>query len=181
MAAILRVPNARDTEGFSIFVTGIEIGSGPSSKTGMKRLALAWVILILVGIATVADLRTREVHDGISLAIFVCALLASFLGWSEVHWPGLIVGLLLGLACSMPFFYFGGLGGADVKLIASLGASLGPVSLLCMFFWMAIAGGLLAIVTKMRGRKDFAYVPAIAIGLLIQTVWPEGLRYVLLR
>ncbi len=142
---------------------------------------MLWIILSLVIVATICDLRTREVPDWIALAILTCAVLATTFGWGEIRWPGLFAGLLLGLACSAAVFYLGGLGGADVKLVAALGAALGPISLLCVLFWTAIAGGLLALVAKSRGKRDFAYVPAIATGLLIQTLWPEGLRNVLLR
>jgi prepilin peptidase CpaA len=140
-----------------------------------------WIILSLVIIATIFDLRTREVPDWIALAILTCAVLATSFGWSEIRWPGLITGLLLGCACSAAVFYLGGLGGADVKLIAALGAIVGPISLLCVLFWTALAGGLIALFAKFLGKRDFAYVPAIAAGFLIQTLWPEGLRNVLLR
>jgi len=147
----------------------------------VARYVVLWIILSLVIVATIFDLRTREVPDWIAMAILTCALLATAFGWGAVQWPGLIAGLLLGLACSAAVFYLGGLGGADVKLVAALGAAVGPGSLLCVLFWTAIAGGLLALAAKSRGKRDFAYVPAIAAGLLIQTLWPEGLRSVLLR
>lgn len=140
-----------------------------------------WIILSLVVGAAVWDLRTREVPDWIPLAIVCLAAMATAGGWSEVRWSGAILGLLLGFSCSAAVFYLGGLGGADVKLVAALGAAVGPVPILCMLFWTALSGALLAIVARLRGRSDLAYVPAIAAGLLIQTFWPEGLRNVLLR
>jgi prepilin peptidase CpaA len=147
----------------------------------VARYVVLWIILALVIVATIFDLRTREVPDWIALTILTCSVLATTLGWGEVRWPGLIVGLLLGLACSAAVFYLGGLGGADVKLVAVLGAAVGPVTLLCVLFWTAIAGGLFALAAEYRGKREFAYVPAIAAGLLIQTLWPEGLRSVLFR
>jgi prepilin peptidase CpaA len=140
-----------------------------------------WIILFLVVVAAVLDLRTREVPDSIALAILACAVAATACDWGDVRWLGMAVGLLIGLTSSAVAFYLGGLGGADVKLIAALGAALGPVSLLCLLFWTALAGGLLAVVAKCRGKRDFAYVPAIAAGLMIQTFWPEGLAHVLLK
>ena len=140
-----------------------------------------WIILSLIVVAATSDLRTREVPDWIPLAILACAVMATLFGWSQVRWSGLIAGLLLGLVCSVALFYLGGVGGADVKLVAALGAAVGPISLLCMLFWTALAGGLLALTAKFRGKSEFAYVPAIAAGLLIQTLWPEGLRCVLLH
>lgn len=140
-----------------------------------------WIVLALIVVAAAWDLRTREVPDWIPVAILACATLATLFGWSEVRWIGLVVGLFLGFALPAAVWWLGGLGGADVKLIAGLGAALGPISLLCFLFWTALAGGLLAAAVKSAGKKDFAYVPAIAVGLSIQTLWPEGLRSVLLR
>ena len=142
---------------------------------------MLWIILSLVFVATIFDLRTREVPDWIAVTLLICAAVATACGWSEVRWPGLIAGLFLGFVGSAALFYLGGLGGADVKLIAAMGAALGPISLLCVLFWTALAGGLIALAAKSLGKRDFAYVPAIAAGLLIQTLWPGGLRNVLLR
>ena len=142
---------------------------------------MLWIILSLVIVATIFDLRTREVPDWIALAILVCAVLATAFGWTGVRWPSLFGGMFLGFACGAPLFYLAGFGGGDVKLVAAVGAAVGPSSLLCVLFWTVLAGGLLALVAKFRGKREFAYVPAIAAGLLIQAFWPEGLRSVLLR
>jgi len=145
------------------------------------RLVVHWVVLALIVVAAAWDLRTREVPDWIPLAILSCAVLATAFGGSEVRWPGLIAGLLLGLACSVAVFYLGGLGGADVKLIAAIGAAVGPWALLSILAWMGVAGGVLALIAAAREKRDFAYVPAIIIGVLVETVWPGGLARVLLR
>ena len=44
-----------------------------------------------------------------------------------------------------------------------------------VLFWVAISGGLLAIVALVRGRRDLAYVPAIACGLLLYSIRLEFL------
>ena len=64
----------------------------------------------------------------------------------------------------------GGFGGGDVKLVIALGAALGPLALLSALFWVALSGGLLALIAVIRGRRDLAYVPAIAMGLLVYFV-----------
>jgi prepilin peptidase CpaA len=134
--------------------------------------------LALLAAAVVYDLKSREIPDWISLALAAWAVLAAALGLHAAGWLGAAAGLALGFALTAPLFYLGGLGGGDVKLIAALGAALGPLALLSVLFWMAVAGGVLALVAKYRGEKDFAYVPAIAAGLLIYCLWPEGLSYV---
>lgn len=43
-----------------------------------------------------------------------------------------------------------------------------------MSFWMAMLGGALAIVAWSRKKRDYAYAPAIAGGLLIYRLWPHA-------
>ncbi len=69
--------------------------------------------------------------------------------------------------------------GGDVKLVAALGAWLGPIALMCVLFWVAVAGLLLSVVFWISGKKDLPYVPAIAIGLAIFLCWPQGVLVLL--
>ena len=142
-----------------------------------------WSLLLLlpVGFALVCDLRSREVPDWIPLLIVAWACLATALGLHKVSWIGLIAGALVGLGLSAAVFFLGGLGGGNVKLLAAIGAAVGPWALLSILAWMALAGGILALIAAARGKRDFAYVPAIAVGVVVETVWPGGLAHVLLR
>jgi len=133
----------------------------------------------LVTLAAAWDLRTREIPDWISLALLAWACLAASMGLYGLTWPKLGLGLGMGLALSAPLFYVGGLGGGDVKLISSLGAALGPAALLWTLLWMALAGGCLALVAVARGRRDFAYGPAIAIGMAAYLIYPGGILRVI--
>ena len=132
----------------------------------MNFLVLS-LLLALVVVATICDLRDREVPDWISLAMPAWAVLVTTLGWTTGGWLGLAYGFAWGLVLSASVFYMGGLGGGDVKLIAALGAAVGPLGLLVVLFWMALTGAILALVAMSRGKKDFAYVPAIAVGLMV--------------
>ena len=142
-----------------------------------------WSLVLLgpVGLALVCDLRTREIPDWIPVAVLAWACLATVMGLHEVTWLGLVAGALLGLALAAAVFCLGGLGGGDVKLVAAIGAAVGPWALLSILAWMGVAGGVLALIAAARGRREFAYVPAIAVGVLVETVWPGGLAHVLLR
>jgi prepilin peptidase CpaA len=128
---------------------------------------LTAVPLGLLAAATWHDLKSREIPDWISLVLAVWALCLAALGWSAFGWSGLLLGAGLGFLLSAPLFWLGGIGGGDVKLVAALGACLGPWGLLQTLFWVALAGGVLALVAKLRGQSDFAYVPAILIGLIV--------------
>ncbi|HTU27135.1 MAG TPA: prepilin peptidase [Pirellulales bacterium] len=126
--------------------------------------------LLLLAIATFHDLRARTIPDWIAATLSVWALATTVWSASGTSWIGLAAGLSLGFGLGAAAFWLGAFGGGDVKLIAALGAVLGPHGLLGMLFWTALAGGLLALVAKWRGHRDLAYVPAIAAGFLIYTL-----------
>jgi prepilin peptidase CpaA len=139
------------------------------------------VLLVPVALALVYDLRTREIPDWIPLLIVAWACLATSRHLHQATWTGLVVGLLLGLGLGAAVFCLGWPGGGDVKLLAAIGAVVGPWTLLSILAWMALAGGALALLAAARGRRDFAYVPAIALGVAVEAFWPGGLARVLLR
>ena len=96
-------------------------------------------------IASVLDLRSRRVPNYLTFGSAVAAaffLLATDglggLGWSAGGW-------VVGCALFLPFFALRGLGAGDVKLLAALGAWLGPITVFWVAVYAAIAGGVLAI------------------------------------
>lgn len=142
------------------------------SRDLMICIAIAFAI-----VATVYDLRSRVIPNWIAASLLACSVLGIAVGISGLTWSGLIFGVAIGLALSLPFYAVGGFGGGDVKLIVAIGAALGPLALLSVLFWVAISGGILALVAWVRGRRDLAYVPAIACGLLIYWVRLELVVY----
>ena len=92
-----------------------------------------------------------------------------------------MVGFVLGFVTSSAVFYLGGLGGADVKLIAAVGAVVGPIRCCACSSGPRLQAACSHLRPSLLERESSPYVPAIAAGLLIQTFWPEGLRIVLLR
>lgn len=82
----------------------------------------------------------------------------------------MILGVLLGFTLGLGLYQLGGLAGGDVKLIACLGAVLGWRSELAVLFYVALFGGLLALVARWRKQTEYPYAPAIALGLLAYIV-----------
>lgn len=134
---------------------------------------MTWLVFFLIALASIHDLRRREIPDGISIAVASIAVLGEICGLAQLTWLDMTTGSALALAIGLPLFACGGLGGGDTKLIAALGACLGPLALLHTLYWIAICGGVLAIVAACRGKRDFAYGPAIALGLLLHLLQLE--------
>jgi prepilin peptidase CpaA len=103
------------------------------------------VVAGIVLVACVTDLRSRRIPNvltfGAALAgIGVAGVTA---GWSGAALAG--GGWLAGIALFLPLFLLGGMGAGDVKLLGALGAWLGPLAVMWVALYGAIAGGVLAI------------------------------------
>lgn len=119
----------------------------------MSHSALISAVVIAIGLAAcIVDVRTRRIPNvltfGAAVSGFVIQSLVGGLDGALAAGGGWLVGALLFL----PFFALGGMGGGDVKLVAALGAWLGPREVLWLAAYSAIAGGVLgAIVAMVHG------------------------------
>jgi len=87
---------------------------------------LLFTLFTFVSACCVVDLRTRRIPNALSgTALLVGgALNALFFGWSGLLWS--LCGMLMIVAILLAPFALGGLGGGDVKMMAVVGAFLGP-------------------------------------------------------
>lgn len=98
------------------------------------------------------------VFSGVVLGILLNSLLAHGLGFASPYAPGAggfvfaLTGLGLGLACLLPFYFLRAMGAGDVKLMAMVGAFLGPADLLGAVLFTFLAGGAMALVVVARGQ-----------------------------
>jgi len=117
-------------------------------------------------------------------------------GVSGVSTAASLAGLVLGLLLMLPGYWLGATGAGDVKLMAAVGAIVGPPLVLSAFVCTSLAGGVLAVIVAVRRKRlgatlvqtgrlvaapgsapqemkaagaasRFAYGPAIAIGSLV--------------
>src|SRR5690606_6853686 len=99
--------------------------------------------------AVVWDLRTRRIPNVLTFGAAAAALAYALAqgGPSALAWA--FGGWLLGAALFFPLFALGGMGAGDVKLLAALGAWLGPVDVIWLAIFSSIAGGALAIAVSL--------------------------------
>jgi prepilin peptidase CpaA len=113
---------------------------------------VALVALSIGVIACVTDLRTRRIPNVLTFG--AAALALAFHGVVS-GLPGVqsaALGWLAGVAVFLPFFLLGGMGGGDVKLLAALGAWMGPGDAFWLAIYASIAGGVMAVaVSVARG------------------------------
>jgi prepilin peptidase CpaA len=103
---------------------------------------------VVVGVALVAcvfDLHSRRIPNVLT---FGAALAGLIVATSMSGFPGLgssTAGWLLATVLWLPLYALGGMGAGDVKLLAAIGAWLGPADVFHAALYAAMAGGLLAL------------------------------------
>ena len=143
--------------------------------------------------ATVIDIRTRRIPNVLTALMAATGIGLAATGVSGVSLAAAALGILVGFGLMLPGHALGATGAGDVKLMAGVGAILGPLLVLKAFLFTGVAGGFLAVAVALRRRRlsaalagagriiaspgraavevrsvtpasRFAYGPAIAIG-----------------
>lgn len=73
--------------------------------------------------------------------------------WGGLGWAQAAFGLLAGLGLFMPLYLMRAVGAGDVKLLAMVGAWLGPQALLGAALMTLLAGGAMALVVMFGSRS----------------------------
>jgi len=107
------------------------------------------VAVALAFVACLFDLRIRRIPNALTLggAVGACVYALAFHGVSGLTMS--LAGWAAGLAIFLPFFLLRGLGAGDVKLMACLGAWLGPGLAVWSALYAALAGGVLALIVAL--------------------------------
>jgi prepilin peptidase CpaA len=105
--------------------------------------------VITAVIACVWDLRTRRIPNALTFGSAAAALVAAAVAGGATGFLWALAGWGLGLLLFFPMFALRGMGAGDVKLLAALGAWLGPEPIVWVALYTAIAGGVLAIVVAL--------------------------------
>jgi prepilin peptidase CpaA len=117
------------------------------------------VVALMIGFAAcVTDVRSRRIPNLLTFGAAVAGIVVhvTLSGWSGFLLS--VGGWFLGLALFLPFFVLGGMGGGDVKLLAALGAWLGPRDAFFLAIYASMAGGVMAIaVAGSRGYLTTAF------------------------
>jgi prepilin peptidase CpaA len=158
-------------------------------------IAAKAVLALGLACAVVTDVRARRIPNWLTGAI-AGAGFGIACGGGGVTPGQAALGLLTGLLLMLPGHVIGATGAGDVKLMAAIGAVVGPGLIVRAFLFTAVAGGIFALAVAARrglladtldgtrrlvmapsGARQtiespsranrFAYGPAIAVGTLV--------------
>ena len=158
---------------------------------------MAPLLVLILGLsaAVVIDVRSRRIPNWLTAGIASAGFGIAF-GGGVVTPAQAALGMIAGLLLMMPGHLIGATGAGDVKLMAAVGAVVGPGLILQAFLYTAVAGGIFAVVVAARrglladtlsGTRQlvtapltspqaikspsranrFAYGPAIAVGTFV--------------
>ena len=108
-------------------------------------LAVAWLVTIVLIEAAIIDGRQLRVPNWLTFHFAAAGLLyAAWVGGrAGLIWS--LEGAGVGLLTLLPLYAIGGMGAGDVKLMAGIGAWMGPAVTLGAFAATAITGGVMAL------------------------------------
>lgn len=153
-----------------------------------------WPTVAVLAVATFTDLRSRRIPNWLVFPFLALGFIAPAIAHGAHALVESTEGFALGLLVYGALAIFAGMGMGDVKLVAAIGAWVGPRQLLLAMVLTAIAGGAMAMgsvalrkyrnwMERKQGEMDgeapiltaakdpflqkIPYAPAIAVGTLL--------------
>lgn len=112
---------------------------------------------LFVGICALTDLRNQKIPNAITLpaAILALAYHISVSGLAGFYWSA--GGWSLGLALLIIPYTLKAMGAGDVKLLAAIGALVGPIAVTKVFLYAALVGGAYALLHRTISQDRFGF------------------------
>ncbi|MDB5329013.1 MAG: peptidase prepilin type [Phycisphaerales bacterium] len=112
------------------------------NKTALLHLLPLFVML---AIAAATDLHSRKIRNWLTFSLVLTGLAQSFTAVHTVGPAASFLGFGAGFGLTFLLFAMGALGGGDVKLLAGVGAWVGPMPVLAVFCLAAVAGMIIVL------------------------------------
>lgn len=124
----------------------------------LTSLDLTLIIVLLLSSAF--DLRQRRIPNRLLATALMCAVVLHLCsGAASSLLTTFLAGFGLGMLMFLPLYLLGGMAAGDVKLMATVGAFLGPTLVFQASLATYICGGVLALaIVLLRGRAQQAFL-----------------------
>lgn len=120
-------------------------------------MRIEYFLFAMVIAAAVSDIASRRIPNALVLPGLVVALMLQMFVPDAGGWKTFILGGMTGLGLFLPFYLLRGMGAGDVKLMATVGAFVGPLLALKIALLTFLLGGVWALaVIVVRGNFGFA-------------------------
>ena len=111
--------------------------------------------VVVASIGAISDVRKARIPNWLTYSSLITALVlrAGLMGWSGFKSGAL--GMLAAGGIFLILFVLGAMGGGDMKLMAAIGAWVGSAYVVTILLVAAMAGGVLALVQIIFGRRGW--------------------------
>jgi prepilin peptidase CpaA len=136
-----------------------------SFNLGDKDMFLNSLLLVTLAVSVYTDLKSRKIYNKVIYPILLITILTHFFlgGWEELLFS--LSGFFMGLGILIIPFFLGGIGAGDVKLLALVGAFNGWVFVLYTGIYMALIGGIIALVLILFRKEMFSKLVIFLLGM----------------
>lgn len=126
--------------------------SGAMTQFGLTTPWTIWLVSIVLVVAAIIDGWKLKVPNWITFPFVIAGWIYCFaaFGWSGLGWS--LIGTLVGLALLLPLYAIGGMGAGDVKLLAGVGAWVGPSVTAYAFCVSVLVGAVIAVAMVLYRR-----------------------------
>ncbi len=127
------------------------------------------LLIPLAILITYYDIRYRRIPNVFVLATLISGLLINTILSGFAGLLASLAGCAFAFVLMIVFHLFGAMGAGDVKLFAAVGSVVGAKLVLPTFMVVVLVGGLLAVITMIRGgavRMTLHRVMQLFVGLL---------------
>jgi len=132
------------------------------------------IVVAVAAVACAVDLRTRRIPNLLTFGTAVAALVFHLAVGGRQGVAESAAGWIVGAAMLMVPYVLGGMGAGDVKLLAALGAWIGPVDVAWTGVYAAVAGAAMAIVVAFTA--GYLRAAATNVWLMLMSWRVDGLR-----
>jgi prepilin peptidase CpaA len=132
-------------------------------------ISVAVILVALVLTAAIWDLRLRRIPNWLSLAGIICGIALNSFLYGLAGLKQSLGGMALAFGVYFLLYLMRAMGAGDVKLMAAVGAFVGPNNWFLIFLITAVLGGAIALVVlawRKRLRKTFDNVSFIVLEMM---------------
>lgn len=111
------------------------------------------LLIILLIICVFTDITKRKIYNKVLFPALVLTFVIHFVIGGFQGLGISILGLIIGLGILIIPYFSGGIGAGDVKLLALIGAMKGSAFVVYSALYMAIVGGIIAVLILLYKRR----------------------------
>jgi prepilin peptidase CpaA len=129
-------------------------------------------LISLITLAALADVRSHRIPNLLVGAALLAALITQVFLPEGAGWRNWLLGMLTGFALFLPLYLLRGMAAGDVKLMAAVGAFVGPVAAVQIALVTFLVGSVIAlaiVLNKGMLRECWLNLRALMTQILMRT------------